>query len=160
MKRNLLALACAAIVLTTTGTIESGIAQPANTAADTSAVTHSWTGVWQGKLEGMPGVTITLADDSGHLAGTIVFNVVDSKHGKIIAIEPRTILNPHFENGNLSFEVKRILKPHLKGEGAAAETEDDPFDIVQMTIAPTTQGKATLICAKCGAASPTELTKE
>ena len=47
-----------------------------------------WIGVWQGKLEGLPGVTLTLADDTEELGGTIVFNVVDSMHSCIAVLSP------------------------------------------------------------------------
>jgi hypothetical protein len=117
--------------------------------------THVWTGVWQGKA--LPGVTITLADDSGALAGTIVFNVADRENGKIIAIEPRTLVNPHVSGDGLAFQVKRILKPHLKGDASA--NAFDPADIADMTLKPDGHGKVMLICAQCGATSPTEMVK-
>jgi hypothetical protein len=53
-----------------------------------------WIGVWQGKLEGLPGVTLTLADDTGELGGTIVFNVVDSMHSRVVASASQVLMHP------------------------------------------------------------------
>jgi hypothetical protein len=43
---------------------------------------EQWVGVWQGELDGQPGVTVTLGRDSGDLQGTIVFNVVSRDGGQ------------------------------------------------------------------------------
>src|SRR5215469_5038786 len=43
---------------------------------------EQWVGVWEGQLEGQPGVTITLGRDAGELQGTIVFNVVARENGE------------------------------------------------------------------------------
>ena len=40
-----------------------------------------WIGVWQGQLDGQPGVILTLADDGGELGGTIVLNGVSREGG-------------------------------------------------------------------------------
>jgi len=126
-------------------------AQPNSASAD-------WTGVWKITTPGKPGLTITLADDSGALAGTIVFEVMDRETGQHIAIEPRTIVNPHLEGSALIFQVKHILKPHLKDDTTSANDKPEA-DIADMILTPTAEGKATLTCPKCGEASPTEVVK-
>ena len=42
---------------------------------------RKWVGVWEGQLDGKPGVTVTLGNDTGDLQGTIVFNVVTREGG-------------------------------------------------------------------------------
>jgi len=120
---------------------------------------HNWTGVWQGKLEGKPGVTITLTDDTGALAGTIVFNALDRNTGNIIDIVPRTVLEPRMEGNALAFQVKRIRRPHLKGEEPGTHEAEDDVDIVEMVVTQTSEGKAALTCPKCGGGPATELVK-
>jgi hypothetical protein len=70
------------------------------------------------------------------------------------------MVNLHLEANALVFEVRRILKPHLKGDPPPAGDVLDPSDIVEMTLVPNGEGKATLTCLKCGDASPADLTKE
>jgi len=130
-----------------------------NPAAKLSRAMSDWTGVWEVKQTGKPGITITLADDGGALTGTIVFEVMNRETDKRIAIEPRTVVNPHLEGSALTFQVRRILKPHLKDDTTSADDKPET-DIADMTLTPTAEGKATLTCAKCGEASPTEVVKE
>ncbi|WP_263355791.1 hypothetical protein [Acidicapsa ligni] len=154
--KNTLFIACIAATLAT-----SVAAQPNNTASsEAKATAHSWTGVWAVKEANKPGVTITLADDNGALIGTIVFDIYKRQTNEHIGTEPRTVVNPHLEGNALAFQVRRILKPHLKSDPPASEDQPDPTDIVDMTLTHTSDGKATLTCAKCGSISPTELVKE
>jgi hypothetical protein len=127
--------------------------------AQPNSPSPNWTGVWKITTPGKAGLTITLADDSGALTGTIVFEVMNRETGQHIANEPRTLVNPHLVGNALTFQVKNILKPHLKDDATA--TNDKPeVDIADMTLTPTAEGKATLTCPKCGDASPTEVVKE
>ena len=128
--------------------------------AATTDSTHVWTGVWQMTSPGKPGGSITLADDGGALAGVIVFNVMNRETGQRIAIETRTMVNPHVQGDALVFQVRRILKPHLEGDPQGSEDASDPTDIVDMTMARSTDGKAILTCPKCGASQPMELVKQ
>jgi hypothetical protein len=41
----------------------------------------SWVGVWQSELDRQPGVTLTLAQDTGDMGGTVVLNVVSRESG-------------------------------------------------------------------------------
>ena len=126
-------------------------------AARARAATHAWTGVWTVKETNKPGVVITLADDSGALAGTIVFDIYKAQTNEHIGTEPRTVVNPHIEGDSLAFTVNRILKPHLKGEPES--DAPDPTDVVEMILTRTSEGKAMLGCPKCGSNAPTEVTK-
>jgi hypothetical protein len=153
MKR-ILNIAAAAVIVTATALTAASAAQP-NTAQDAPA--HSWTGVWKVPVANKPGVVITVADDNGALAGTIVFDVWKQQTNEHIATEPRTLVNPHMEGNALAFQVRRILKPHLKGEPSS--DAPDATDIVEMTLTPTSEGKAMLNCPKCGGNAPTEVVK-
>ena len=118
---------------------------------------HNWTGVWHVQETNKPGVVITLADDGGALAGTIVFDVWQRQSNEHLATEPRILVNPHLEGSALAFQVRRILKPHLDGDTQAGKND---ADIARMTLVPTTDGKATLTCLNCGGNAPTELVKQ
>ena len=140
-----------ASVLLLVSTVTSG--QPAPAA-------HNWTGVWHVQETDKPGVVITLADDGGALAGTIVFDVWQRQSNEHLATEPRILVNPHLEGNTLAFQVRRILKPHLKGDPSGLEDASSDTDIAKMTLVPTTDGKATLTCLNCGGNAPTELVKQ
>jgi hypothetical protein len=131
-------------------------ATPAIAAPPTSpAPGHAWTGVWEVKSAGKPGLTITLVDDTGSLAGTIVFEVRNRETGQHIALEPRAIVNPHMQGDALAFQVLRISKPHLKDDPNPDQAE--PPDAIDMTLSAPSSEKTTLTCPKCGENSPTEL---
>src|SRR2546430_2677939 len=63
-------------------------------------------GVWQGTLDGLPGVTLTLANDSGEIGGTVVFNAINGDSHKILFVEPHTLLHPKLEGDTLTFQIK------------------------------------------------------
>ena len=153
MKR-ILNIAATTVIATTTALAAVSAAQPNNAAEPTA---HSWTGVWHVQETNKPGVVITLADDGGSLTGTIVFDIWKQQTNEHIATEPRTLVNPHMEGNALAFQVRRILKPHLKGEPQS--DAPDATDIVEMTLTLTTEGKAMLNCPKCGGNAPTEVVK-
>ncbi len=142
------------IVLSTLLALSAAVT-PTHTAKD-------WTGVWQTTTQGKPSLTITLADDSGVLAGTIVFEGYDRETNSRIALEPRTLVNPHLEGNSLAFEVRSMPGPHQKDKSASESVQtsstNEPADIVQMALVLDAEGNATLNCPKCGA--PTEMKKE
>ena len=63
-------------------------------------------GVWRGTLDGLPGVTLTLANDTGELGGTVVFYGVNGAEHKIVIIQPHMLLNPQLEGNTLNFRIK------------------------------------------------------
>jgi hypothetical protein len=76
----------------------------ASLTAQTSA--PSPLGVWQGTLDGLPGVILTLANDAGEIGGTVVFNAVNGPAHKILFIQPHTLLHPKLEGDTLIFQIK------------------------------------------------------
>ena len=104
-------------------------------------------GVWQGTLDGMPGVTLTLAEDSGQLGGTVVFYAIGSNPPRILSIEPHIVLHAKVEGNTLSFQVK-LARRDLTGP-------------VTIKVVFGAENKAQLQCLDCGAGSPTaELIKQ
>lgn len=69
----------------------------------------SWIGVWNGTLEGQPGVTLTLADDHGQLGGTIVFNFIigPPPNSHIGGSDTHMVGHPQLKGDTLSFQVTR-----------------------------------------------------
>jgi hypothetical protein len=120
-----------------------GAATPSNAQvnAGSSATTAKWVGVWQGELEGFPGVVLTLGDDLGDLSGTIVFTAI--RDGAVAGHATHVILHPHLDDNSFSFQVKRPGREN---------------DIVDMTLSLTGESKGQLVCPKCGA-SPTAMEK-
>jgi hypothetical protein len=100
-----------------------------------------WVGVWQGKLDELPSVTLTLADDTGELDGTLVLNVIEKQDGqaRIAAIEPHVLVHPHFDGNVFSFGVRKI---------------DGSRDLLNFTAGLTPEGKARIHCTNCGAEAP------
>ncbi len=101
----------------------------------------SWVGVWQGELDGQPGVTLTLAKDTGNLGGTVVLNMVSREGGTphVIVIEPHLLMHPHVEGNTLSFQVIR--------------TKDSQE--MRMEVKFNDSEKAQIRCLNCGPDSPT-----
>lgn len=114
--------------------IASATAQPTNPS--------QWVGVWQSTLDGQPGATLTLADDTGQLGGTLVLNVIlkDDGQPRIAASEPHLLLNLNRNGSNLSFDVKKI-------DGSAG--------LLHFALTLTSGGMARIHCMNCGAGAPT-----
>lgn len=96
-----------------------------------------WVGVWQGDLDGQPGVTITLVNDTGKLEGTVVFNlVVKERNGapEIRGRDAHLVRNVNVSDDSLQFQ---IAQPRLSRT----------IHIEMHRIA---DGKATLQCVDCG----------
>jgi hypothetical protein len=103
-------------------------------------------GVWRGTLDGLPGVTLTLANDTGELGGTVVFYGINGESRKIVIVEPHTLLHPKLEGDTLSFQIK---------------FGGDRTGLARVTVVFGTNNKAQLHCLDCGPDSPTtELVKQ
>lgn len=103
-------------------------------------------GVWRGTLDGLPGVTLTLANDTGELGGTVVFYGINGESRQIVIIEPHTLLYPKLEGDTLSFKIK---------------FGGDRTGLGVVTVVFGTNNKAQLHCLDCGPDSPTtELVKQ
>jgi hypothetical protein len=124
-KRSLIAI-CAASFVACAATAET----PASS---------QWDGVWQGWLDGQPSVTLTLAEDTGELGGTLVLNLVEKQDGqaRVAAIEPHVLVRPRVDGKQLTFGVRR-----------------PDGDLVNFTVALTPEGKARIHCTDCGADAP------
>jgi hypothetical protein len=110
----------------------------ATIAGATSTGNAKWIGVWQGKLDGLPSVELTLADDAGEVEGTIVFHGImkDGSGPRIASTEPHTLIHPHIDGNTLAFQVKR-------GNGSD--------EILDMAVELTATGNAEFRCSNCSA---------
>ena len=100
----------------------------------------AWVGVWQGELDGQPSVTLTLAEDTGELGGTVVFNMVSREDGsaRVIGSEAHVLMHPHIDGETLSFQVKQTRNNRE----------------LQVAVTITAACKAQLRCLNCGEDSP------
>jgi hypothetical protein len=103
---------------------------------DRATSSAKWVGVWQGQLESVPGVVLTLGDDPGEVNGTIVFTVL--RNGSVVGHEARVILHPRASGNTLSFQVKR---------------PGDSSEMLDMSLTLADDGNGKLRCWKCGATS-------
>ena len=107
---------------------------------------EQWVGVWQGELEGQPGVTITLGRDTGDIQGTIVFNVVarnDGEQPHIIGHDAHVLTHASLDGSTLAFQVIRL---------------GDARDL-HLTMRMTESNQAVLDCSECGGPGSTELNR-
>ena len=140
MKRSLGVLASLVIAASVIAASAAN-AQTASQSIDKPFIHPKWTGVWEGKLGGVPAVTLTLADDAGEANGTIVFHAIKNDHGHAYAFstEPHTLIHPRIEgaDGNtISFQVKR-------GNGSS--------EILNMSVELGEEGNVHFACSNCGA---------
>jgi hypothetical protein len=116
-------------------------------AAHAQSTNHtSWLGVWQGELDGQPGVTLTLAEEDGELGGIIVFNEVSRESGtpRVIGSIAHMVMHPRVEGNTLSFDVRR----------------PDNAKLVKMAVAMEGNDKMKMECVNCGEdRATTELVK-
>jgi hypothetical protein len=98
-----------------------------------------WKGIWQAELDGQPSVTLTLADDAGKLAGTVVFSRFghDEGRARILGQEPHLLLGVRVSDRTLMFQFK---SPDRR--------------LLDVTVARTAPDQATIHCENCGADAP------
>jgi len=94
-------------------------------------------GIWRGTLVGIPSVTLTLADDTGSVDGTIVFYGLDGDTHQVASIEPHTLIHPTLAGNALTFQVRRL-----------------DATLITVKIIFTTPTKAELHCLDCGDDAP------
>ena len=117
-------------------------------AASQSDTEAGWVGVWQGELDGQPSVSLTLAEDTGTLEGTLVLNGISRDGGQphIAVREAHVLVRPRVDGHTLSFQLKRL-------------TPSSPM--MNFTVIVATRSKATIHCLNCGDDAPVvEITKE
>jgi hypothetical protein len=124
----------------------AGVLLAASVAAAQGAGDAAWVGVWHSELDGLPGATLTLGNDSGQLGGTIVLNMISSKEGapRIIGSETHVLLDTHMDGSTLSFHVKRNRGPN---------------DRMEFSVILTPRGTAKLHCTNCNGAPVVEFEK-
>jgi hypothetical protein len=73
-------------------------------------------GRWQGKLDGLPGATLTVKEDQGKLSGTIVFYLIrkDHKGARVDGEANCELLAVTADGKRMAFEVKH----HMTHESA------------------------------------------
>lgn len=115
--------------------------------ASRSSGDETWVGTWNGELDGQPSVRLTLADDTGELGGTVVFNIVIKQKGqaRVAGSDAHVLMHTRLEGSTLSFQVVR-----------ASDSRK-----LQMTVTHDADGKTRLRCLNCGADTPVaELVRE
>jgi hypothetical protein len=117
--------------------MSTAYAQTAAHSIDQPFVHPKWTGVWQGTLDGVPAVTLTLADDAGEANGAIVFHAIKNENGHAYSFstEPHTLIHPRIEGNTLSFQVKR-------GNGSS--------EILNMAVELEKDDNIQFNCSNCG----------
>jgi hypothetical protein len=103
---------------------------------------NPWIGVWESKLDGQPGATLTLANDTGQLGGTLVLNIIvkDGSQPRVVASEPHVLIDPHVNGETLTFAVRP-----MRGDGT----------MQNFTVALNPDGSARIHCTNCGKGAPT-----
>jgi hypothetical protein len=112
-------------------------AQTAAQSIDKPFIHPVWTGVWQGNLDGVPAVILTLANDAGEANGTIVFHAIKNENGHAYSFstEPHTLIHPRVDGNMISFQVKR-------GNGSS--------EILNMSVELNKDGNVQFTCSNCG----------
>ena len=134
MKKTLGILATLAITAMLTAAAN---AQTAAQSIDKPFVHPVWTGVWQGNLDGVPAVILTLANDAGEANGTIVFHAIKNENGHAYSFstEPHTLIHPRVEGNTLSFQV-------VRGNGST--------EVLNMSVELSNDGNIQFTCTNCG----------
>ena len=134
MKKTFGIFACLAITAMLTAAAN---AQTAAESIDKPFVHPAWTGVWQGNLDGVPAVTLTLANDAGEANGTIVFHAIKKENGHAYSFstEPHTLIHPRIEGNTLSFQV-------VRGNGST--------EVLNMSAELSNDGNIQFACSNCG----------
>jgi hypothetical protein len=112
-------------------------AQAASQSIDKPFIHPKWTGVWQANLDGVPAVTLTLANDAGEANGTIVFHAIKKENGHAFAFstEPHTLIRPFIQDNTLSFQV-------IRGNGS--------HEVLNMSVEFHENGNMSFTCSNCG----------
>jgi hypothetical protein len=107
-------------------------------------VNERWIGMWQGQLDGQPGVILTLAERNGQLDGTVVFNiVVRQPQPHVAASEPQMLQSTSIDGDTLHFRVRVF--------------QDRPD--LQYDVKTTGDGTAHLKCLNCDGSPETDLVR-
>lgn len=116
-------------------------------AAAQAATNASWAGVWKGELNGLPSLTVVLADDGGPLGGTVVlYQVKGGFRGntpQILTQEPHVMIGPEISGNVLTFRVRtskegqeRAFSMTLTADAKADLKEESWGGTVELTREP------------------------
>ena len=113
----------------------------ATSVAAQSSSSSNWVGVWQGELDGIPSIVLTLATDGGTLQGTLVLNGINNEGGKphIAVRETHALLHPTMSGKTLTFTVKGVRPSRTT---------------MDFTVDQTSDTTAKIHCLNCGADAP------
>jgi hypothetical protein len=119
------------------------VALCASATAQTASRNDSWVGMWQADAEGLPTGTMTLAEDTGTLGGTLVLDIIQREdgHPHVIAQEPHVLVNPQVDGNKLSFDVRM-------------QKRDGSVKVARFVVLLKSDGKASLHCVNCGPDAP------
>src|SRR2546430_14530555 len=87
-------------ILLALSSVDGGGATPSNEAAIL--------GVWRGKLESLPAITLTLEHENGELSGAVLFYLIrrdNEGHSTASPGVPEPLINPKFDGRVLTFLV-------------------------------------------------------
>jgi hypothetical protein len=65
-------------------------------------------GVWRGKMDSLPAVTLTIEDEGGNLSGAVLFYLIRREPGRVPSASagvPEPLIKPIFDGSILTFEV-------------------------------------------------------
>ena len=64
-------------------------------------------GIWRGKLDNLPAVTLNITEEAGLLQGAILFYLIRREEGKPTSSPgiPEPLFNPRFDGKSLTFQL-------------------------------------------------------
>ena len=72
--------------------------------------TPAWAGTWEGKVNGLPGITLTIDDAGGKIAGSVVFYLQKradvNAPWRVTGQDSKPLVAPRVEGNTLTFEVQ------------------------------------------------------
>lgn len=66
------------------------------------------TGVWRGKIDGLPGITMVISDEGGNLTGAVLFYLIRRKNGQppwSVPGDPEPMFHLTLNGDSLDFQV-------------------------------------------------------
>jgi hypothetical protein len=119
------------------------VALCASATAQTASNNDSWVGIWQAHTFGMPTGTMTLAEDTGTLGGTLVLDIIQSHdgHPRVVEQDAHVLVHPQVDGDRLSFDVRM-----QRGDGSV--------QIASFVVLLKSGDKASLHCVNCGPDAP------
>jgi hypothetical protein len=70
-----------------------------------------FTGVWRGKIDDVPGITMLISDEGGDLTGAVLFYLIrgdDGQHPRSIPGDPEPMFHMKLNGNSLDFQVSHV----------------------------------------------------